>query len=65
MSYLDVKSKQKNLKNYKNGNDVLYHVFTDEAECKAVYNYFVRKETKRINTVQKNLQKMLDIIQPV
>lgn len=46
-------------------NDALHHGFTDEAECKAVYNDFVRKETKRINTVQKSLQKMLDIIQPV
>lgn len=43
----------------------LHHGFTDEAECKAVYNDFVKKETKRIKTVQKNLQKMLDIIQPV
>ena len=46
-------------------NNVLYHGFTDEAECKAVYNDFVRKETKRINAVQKKLQEMLDIIQPV
>lgn len=46
-------------------NMALHHGYTDEAECKAVYNDFVKKETKRIKTVQKNLQKMLDIIQPV
>lgn len=46
-------------------NMALYHGYTDEAECKAVYNDFVKKETKRIKDIQKDLQEMLDIIQPV
>lgn len=66
VSYLDVKSKQKNLKNIKRILTFVFkYGFTDKTECKTVYNDFVKKKTKSINTIQKNLQKMLDIIQLV